>query len=174
MHGDGGIRETAFFFDFDLFEDFRLVLEAEGITDSDFKEDLYLLINGPIVSSGTKTYKPVEGNMIAVADATITSLMTKVTQGSVYRLWVLALAHGADFHFSFVPPDYKFFTGSLDFDPQEQTSLFELGYQQALDGTAWATQRAPSSDEELLKLIVDPASMFDSRELPAWLMRGEQ
>jgi len=59
--------------------------------------------------------------------------MTIVTQGSVYRLWVLAMAHGADFHISFVPPNYKFFTGLLDFDPQEQTSLFELGYQKALD-----------------------------------------
>jgi hypothetical protein len=84
------------------------------------------------------------------------------------------MAHGADFHVSFVPPDYTFFTGSLDFDPQEQATLFELGYQQALDGTAWATQSAPSSDEELLKLIVDPASMFDSRELPSWATRGEQ
>ncbi len=50
----------------------------------------------------------------------------------------------------------------------------EIGYQQALDGTAWATQRAPSSNEELLKLIVDPASAFDSHEQPAWLKRGEQ
>jgi len=174
MHGDGGIRETAFFFDYDLFDDFRLALEAEGITDSGFKEDLYLLINGPLASDGTKTYKPVDGNMIAIADATVTSLMTKVTQGSAYRLWVLAMAHGADFHISFVPPDYKFFTGSLDFDPREQIALFELGYQQALDGTAWATQRAPSSDEELLKRIIAPASMFDSDELPSWLKRGEQ
>ncbi len=132
------------------------------------------MINGPIAAPGIKTYKPVEGRMMAVADATITSLMTKVTQGSLYRLWVLAMAHGADFNFSFVPSDYIFFTGSLDFDPKEQTTLFELGYQQALDGTAWATQRAPSSDEELLKLIVDPASAFDSHEQPAWLKRGEQ
>ena len=48
MHADGGIRETAFFFDFDLIESFRVALEAEGFTDSDFKEDLYL--------SGAKSY----------------------------------------------------------------------------------------------------------------------
>jgi hypothetical protein len=77
------------------------------------------LINGPIAAPGIKTYKPVEGRMMAVADATITSLMTKVTQGSLYRLWVLAMAHGADFNFSFVPSDYIFFTGSLDFNPKE-------------------------------------------------------
>ncbi len=87
---------------------------------------------------------------------------------------VLAMAHGADFHLSFVPPDYEFSTGSLNFDPVEGTGLFELGYQQALDGTAWATQGAPRSNEELLKLIVDPASAFDGHEQPAWLTRGEQ
>jgi predicted patatin/cPLA2 family phospholipase len=174
MHADGGVRETAFFFDFDSMEEFRVDLEAAGFSDSDFDYQLYLLINGPISFPGSKTYQPVEGRVTAVADATITSLMTKVTQGSVYRLWVLAMANGADFHISFVPPDYTFFTSSLTFDPVEGAALFELGYQQALDGTAWATQRAPSSNEELIKLIVDPASAFASHEPPAWLKRGEQ
>ena len=108
MHADGGVRETAFFFDYDSMEEFRLELEAAGFSDSDFDYQLYLLINGPIAFPGIKTYKPVEARIGAVADATITSLMTKVTQGSVYRLWVLAMAHGADFHLSFVPPDYEF------------------------------------------------------------------
>ncbi len=45
---------------------------------------------------------------------------------------------------------------------------------QALDGTAWATQRAPSSNEELLKLIVDPASTFDWHQRPEWMIRGGQ
>jgi len=174
MHGDGGIRETAFFFDFESLEAYQLELEAAGFSDSDFDSQLYLLINGPIASPGIKTYKPVEGRVVAIADATITSLMTKVTQGSLYRLWIMAMAYGADFHVSFVPPDYTFFTSSLTFDPVEGAALFELGYQQALDGTAWATQLAPTSDEELLKLIVDPASAFDSHEQPAWLTRGEQ
>jgi hypothetical protein len=174
MHADGGVRETAFFFDFDLFEEFRLTLEAEGITDSHFKEDLYLLINGPLDLPGIKTYNPVVGKLTAVTGATVTSLMTKVTQGSLYRLWVLSMAHGADFHVSFVPSDYEFSTGSLEFDPREETALFELGYQQALDGTAWATQLAPASNEELLKLIVDPASSFDGYVQPPWLIRGEQ
>jgi hypothetical protein len=36
-----------------------------------------------------------------------------------------------------------------------------MGYRQALDGTAWATQLAPTSAEQLPELIVDPASKFD-------------
>jgi hypothetical protein len=56
----------------------------------------------------------------------------------------------------------------------EQTALFERGYQQALDGTAWATQYAPTSTEELIQNIVDPASSFDGNNLPDWLNRDDQ
>jgi hypothetical protein len=59
----------------------------------------------------------------------------------------------------------------LTFDPQEQTALFELGYQQSLSGTAWVTQLAPTSTEELIQLIVNPTSSFDRDGLPAWLER---
>jgi hypothetical protein len=173
MHADGGVRETVFFFDFDLIKEVRSAMEAAGFSESEFKQELYLLTNGPLASIGTKTYKPVEGTLGAVADASITSLLTKVTQGSIYRLWVLAMVHGADFHLSFVPPDFELTSGSLTFDPVEQTALFERGYQQALDGSAWATQHAPTSTEELIQNIVNPASSFDGNELPAWLERED-
>jgi hypothetical protein len=169
MHADGGIRETVFFFDF--IEELKLAVDAAGLQVSDFKLDLYLLINGPIASAGPKTYTPVEGSLGSVVDATISSLMTKVTQGSLYRLWVLAMIDGADIHISYIPPDFEFTSGSLTFDPSEQALLFDLGYQQATDGNAWATQRAPINNEELLQLILDPTSRFDSHELPDWLNR---
>jgi hypothetical protein len=171
MHADGGIRETVFFFDFDLIRDVRVAMEAVGINESDFKQELYLLNNGQIATIGRRLYKPVAGEIGAIAGATVDSLLTKATQGSIYRLWVLSMVHGADFHLSFVPPDYEFTTGSLTFDPQEQKALFDLGYQQSLSGTAWATQLAPTSTEELIQQIVEPASSFDRDGLPAWLER---
>ncbi len=174
MHADGGIRETAFFFDYDLLEGFGRALEAAGFSDDDFQQELYLLVNGPMASTGAKVYRPVEGKVGSIIDATVTSLMTKVTQGSAYRLWVLSMAHGADFNMCFIPSDYQFTSGSLNFDPVEQTALFELGYQQAIDGRAWATQRAPSSSEEMIRLILDPASTFDRRKEPEWLKRAER
>ncbi len=84
------------------------------------------------------------------------------------------MVHGADFHLSFVPPDYEFTSGSLTFDPVEQATLFEFGYQQALDGSAWATVRAPTSNEELIQRIVDPTSSFDRNDLPDWLNRDKR
>lgn len=171
MHADGGIRETAFFFDFDLFVEVRRAMEAVGFSPGDFKQELYLLINGPIASDDVRTYKPVEGRTGKVADATITSMMTKITQASIGRMLALTMAYGADFHLSFIPSDFKFTGGSLMFDPEEQTALFELGYQQALDGTAWATKHAPSSTEELIQRIIDSASSFDRYKPPPWLKR---
>jgi len=174
MHADGGIRENAFFFDFDLIEEVRLAMETAGIRESDFRQELYLLINGPLAAAGGRVYKPVEGKMGPIAETTVDALLTKVTQGSVYRMWVLAMVHGADFHISFVPPDFEFTSSSLTFDPEEQTALFERGYQQALEGTAWATQRAPASTDELIQRIADPASTFDRYAPPAWLKRDGQ
>ena len=171
MHADGGIRETAFFFDFDLFGEVRQAMEAVGFSHGDFKQELYLLVNGPITSDDVRTYKPVEGRTGKIADATITSMMTKVTQASIGRMLALTMVYGADFHLSFIPSDFKFTGGSLIFDPEEQTALFELGYQQALDGTAWATQLAPSSTDELIQRITDAVSSFDSHEPPDWLKR---
>ena len=71
---------------------------------------------------------------------------------------------GADFHLSFVPSDFEFRTRTLQFDPEEEAALFELGYRQSLDGAAWVTQRAPDTTEELLQRILDPASRFDFQE----------
>jgi len=173
MHTDGGVRESAFFFDFDLIKEVRRDMEAAGFSESEFKQELYLLNNGPIATIGARRYKPLDGNLGAIAGATVDSLLTKVTQGSIYRLWVLAMVHRADFHVSFVPSDYELTSGALTFDPEEQNALFDLGYQQALDGTAWATQRAPTSTEELIQIIVEPASSFDRNELPAWLNRDK-
>ena len=174
MHADGGIRESAFFFDFDLLGDVRQAMETAGIHEDEFKQELYLLINAPLAGTGARSYKPVEGKMGPIAGATVDAFLTKVTQGSVYRLWVLAMVHGADVHLSFVPPDFEFTSGSLSFDVAEQTALFDRGYQQALEGVAWATQSAPASTEELIKLIEDPASTFDRHESPAWLQRDKK
>jgi hypothetical protein len=174
MHGDGSIRETVFFFDFDLIRAGRIAMNAAGFRESDFQQELYLMNNGPIEISGNTGYKPVEGKIGAIAKASISSLMTKVTQGSTYRMWILAMLHGADFHMSFVPSDFEFTSDLLTFDPEEQSALFDLGYQQAINGTAWAIQRAPADTSELLLLISDQTARFDSHEMPAWLKRGDQ
>jgi len=170
MHADGGVRETVFFYDF--IPELSRAAEIAGLSVSDFKQELYLLNNGPL-DPGPRTYKPTDGTLGAVAGASLSALMTKVTQGSVFRLWVLAMVDGADFHLSYVPSDYEFTTGSLTFDPAEQNTLFALGYRLGLDGSAWTTQLAPASTEELIQLISDSSSRFDYQARPSLIGSGE-
>jgi hypothetical protein len=162
MHADGGIRETAFYFDF--IEEFYAAAEAAGLTKGDFKQELYLLINGQVTHSRSVVYDPVNSRLKDTVAATIESLMHRVTRGSVFRMWVLAMIDGSDFHASYVPADFEFNTHTLQFDPEEETALFELGYRQSIERTAWVTQFAPDDAEEILQLIRDPASKFDLQE----------
>ena len=162
MHADGGIRETAFYFDF--IEEFYAAAEAAGLTEGDFKQEMYLLINGQIAHSRSVLYDPVGSKLKDSVAATIDSLMTRVTRGSVFRMWVLAMIDGADFHVSFVPADFEFNTHTLQFEPEEEAALFELGFRQSVEGTAWVTQFAPDDAEEILQRIRDPASGFDVQE----------
>jgi hypothetical protein len=162
MHADGGVRETAFYFDF--IREFMAAMEAAGLNEEDFKQELYLLLNGTLAHSGSMVYDPVGPKLKNITAATIQSLMTRITRGSVFRLWVLTMIDGSDFHLSFIPGDFEFVTHTLQFEPEEEAALYELGYQQSIEGTAWVTQVAPDSAEEVLKLIRDPASKFDLNE----------
>jgi len=162
MHADGGVRETAFYFDF--VEELYSAAEAAGLTEGDFKQELYLLVNGTLAHSRAVVYDPVDGGITDIVGATINSLMTRVTRGSVFRLWVLAMIDGADFHLSFIPQKFEFKTHTLQFVPEEEAALFELGYRQSVEGTAWVTQLAPDNAEEILERILDPASRFDIQD----------
>jgi hypothetical protein len=164
MHVDGGARETVFFYDF--VDEFGEALEELGLDDSDVHGEIYLLNNGSLYSR--TAYTPVSGSVLGVTGATLTSLMRKVTLGSLYRLWVLALGTGADFHLSFIPPEFELSPDPLHFDPEEMQRLFDLGYERAIGREAWQSQEAPATREEFLALI-DPRQKIDRLEKRPWL-----
>ena len=53
MHADGGIRESAFFFDF--IDELYRAADAAGLSVDDFKQELNLLINGKIANAGPRS-----------------------------------------------------------------------------------------------------------------------
>ncbi len=162
MHADGGIRETAFYFDF--VKELHAAAAAAGLSEGDFKQEFYLLINSQIAHSSDVVYEPVSGKLPDVTTATINSLITRITRGSVFRIWVLAMIDGSDFHISYIPADFEFETHTLQFQPEEEKALFDLGYRQAVSGSAWATQHAPETVEEIIEIIADPAAVFDPQD----------
>lgn len=170
MHVDGGVQQTAFFFDF--VADRREAIEELGIGDEDLHIELYLLNNSPV--SYARQYRPVEGRTMAIAEATVYSFLNKVTLTSIYRIWVLAMASGADFNMTSIPGELQGNAEGLDFDPDRLRGLYDYGYNKMLDRTAWLSQRAPGDSEELLKRLVAPARGFQRSGAPFLLGPGER
>lgn len=164
MHVDGGARETVFFYDF--LDEYSDAIRSLGLEGKDIHAEVYLLNNGPIFAKGV--YKPVKPTSLSVAGATITSLMRKATLGSVYRMWVVALSAGADFHLAYTPQDFPLSENSLNFEKEEMQKLFQLRYDKAVRGDAWFSQRAPKGQQELVGLI-DPVTSVDTLEKKPWL-----
>ena len=172
MHADGGIRETAFYFDF--MEELNAAADAAGISENELKQEIYLLVNGKVAHSSTVVYDPVGNKLKDLASATVNSLMTRVTRGSVFRLWVRSMIDGSDFHVSFIPQDFELDSQTLQFVPEEEAALFDLGYRQSVEGTAWVTWYAPETAEEILKLILEPATRFDIQDSHRNLLKRDK
>lgn len=159
MHADGGLRQTVFFFDF--VDEWQDALRTEGVAASRVRPMLYLLNNDRI--HGRVRYNPVKGRTLSIAGASIDTLMRQTLLNSLYRLWVTALSNGADFNIAFIPPGFDLSDNSLLFDNAEMEQLYQLGYQQALSGQAWFTQKAPGTIEELAR-VINPRDTIDRLE----------
>lgn len=159
MHADGGLRQTVFFYDF--VDEWRDALRAEGVMPDRVRPMLYLLNNDRI--HGRARHKPVAGRTLSIAGASIDTLMRQTLVNSVYRLWVTALSNGADFSIAYIPPEFDLSDNSLLFDNAEMEKLYQLGYARAKSGAAWFTQKAPSTVEELARLI-NPRDTMDRLE----------
>jgi predicted acylesterase/phospholipase RssA len=164
MHADGGLRQTVFFHDF--LDEWREALSAAGVGMDRVRPELYLLNNDRIHTRGT--YRPVEGSTIAVAGASIDTLMRQTLLNSIYRLWATALAGRADFHIAFIPPEFELSENSLLFNQDEMERLYQLGLERARSGQAWLTQKAPDTKEDLARLL-NPRQSVDRLEGRPWL-----
>jgi len=164
MHADGGLRQTVFFYDF--LDEWQEALRAEGVSPDRVRAELYLLNNDRIHARAG--YRPVEGRTVAIAGTSIDTLMRQTVLSSIYRLWVITLAHRADFNLAFIPTDFELSDNSLLFDHDEMERLYQLGHQKAVSGQAWLTQKAPATLEELGRLL-QPRLSIDKLEARPWL-----
>jgi predicted acylesterase/phospholipase RssA len=164
MHADGGLRETVFFYDF--LDEWHEVLRALGVGTDRVHPELYLLNNDRIHARAG--YRPVEGTTVAIAGASIDTLMRQTLLDSLYRLWVTALSSRADFNIAFIPPEFELSDNSLHFDNDEMERLYQLGVQRAKSGQAWLNQKAPDSLEELRRLV-NPRNALERLETRPWV-----
>jgi pimeloyl-ACP methyl ester carboxylesterase len=158
MHADGGLRQTVFFYHED---EWLEALRVEGVRPERMRPMLYLLNNDRIHARAR--YNPVDGCTLSTAGASIDTLMRQTLFNSLYRLWVTTKSNGADFNIAYIPREFDLSDNSLLFDNVEMEKLYQLGYQGARSGTAWFTQKAPTTLEELAR-VIDPRDTMDRLE----------
>ncbi len=165
MHGDGSVRESVFYYR--SVGDAEEALAAVGMKPSDIDAHLYVLHNGQLYADSK--YRPVRARTIPIAGAAVAGLMRKNTITSLYRLWVDAVISGINFHLARIPDNVELSENPVNFDPEEMQRLFDVGYEKALNGTAWETQPVVTDPQEALDLV-NP-ELMDEVEARPWLRR---
>jgi Patatin-like phospholipase len=125
MHGDGGVMTQVFGAIF-----LERLMELTG-----HKGACYLIRNECIASD----WKPVQPRIVPIAGRTVGTLIKTQGIGDLYRAFVVSQAVGMDFNLATIPESFGMKSKS-EFDPEYMTALFDLGYKQARDGTAWMKQ----------------------------------
>ena len=145
MHGDGGLRETVFLFDY--MGEFLEHLEDLGLDwDRDIDPQVYLLYNGKIFED--QKYLAVDPNTLSVAMRSMYTLMRTSSTSSVFQVWASGLVHGATVYLAFIPEDQEQLPPALDFDTEKMRRLFQLGYKKAITHSAWLERKPPKDLKE--------------------------
>jgi hypothetical protein len=150
MHADGAIRETVFLYDF--LGEFKEKMARFGLEwDRDIDPQIFLLNNGKIVEDAK--YRVVKPNTLAVARRSMYTLMRTSTASSIFVVWISSLANGATVNLTFIPEDYDLSMGSLEFDQEKMKQLFQFGFEQSIQHSAWIKREPPKDLLEFRQLL---------------------
>ena len=127
MHVDGGTTRDVFV------APARLQLSAlDRLYRSPPKRHIYIIMN----SKMTPEFEPVKPTAVAIGSRAVATLIKSHDSGDLYRIRQQALASGADFRLTFIPPDFDQKSRQA-FDPIYQRALFERGRALGRHGGGW-------------------------------------
>ena len=120
MHVDGGTVMQVFAYPPSL----RL--------ESDRPRHLYVVRNGHLDAQ----WANVERTTLSIAARAIDSLITTQGLGDLYRIYLTSKRDQVDYSLASIPSSFTQKPREL-FDPAYMSALFDVGYSQALSGSAW-------------------------------------
>jgi hypothetical protein len=82
--------------------------------------------------------KCVQGRALKIAGSSVGALTYAETRNDLVRIYTLTLLTGMDFRVATVPQDWPIHEDSMKFEPGPMRSLFDMGFQRAVAGQAWA------------------------------------
>ena len=96
---------------------------------------------------------PVEAKVIALAGRSLSSLIRTQGIGDLEEIILAAERDGLGFEMAYIPGDFNE-KATEGFDPVYMKKLFDLGYQNVLDGKAWKNKFQINSDHQNVKSAI--------------------
>ena len=96
------------------------------------KGQLYVIRNECI----SPDWSAVKPQVLPIAGRTVDTLIKTQGLGDLYRLFIVSQIRGMDFNLATIPDSFSV-EPETEFDPKYMNALFEFGYKQMLNGTAW-------------------------------------
>ena len=144
MHVDGGVTSQVFFYGFML--DLEAAARAAGVARSDAKIRIYIVRNSQL----RVPYEQVKPTLMPIASRAIGSLCSTQGVGDLYRIYTITRRDGIDFNLAIIPDTYVS-NAKEEFDPEEMTRLYNLGYEQARNGYPWQKLPPGLTEAEAIK-----------------------
>jgi hypothetical protein len=127
MHVDGGAQAQVFVYPTSL--NLSNVAKQHGI---DRERHLYIVRNARLDSD----WAEVDRQTLSIAGRAISSLIQAQGVGDLYKIYATAKRDGLDYNLAYIPSDFNT-PHQEDFDSAYMQSLFQTGYNQALNGYQW-------------------------------------
>jgi predicted patatin/cPLA2 family phospholipase len=132
MHVDGGITRQVFFI-YDVLQGLEKAVKEKGLDPKRNKYRIYVIRNGYV----DPHYKEVPDKIISIAERTMDTMTNAQSIGDIYQLYVFAKnANKGDFNLAYIPASY-ISCAKESFDPVDMKKLYELGFNDAVEGYAW-------------------------------------
>lgn len=128
MHVDGGAVTQVFVYPPAL--NLKKAATGAGIQR---ERHLYIIRNARL----DPDWSEVERRTLSIAGLAISSLIRTQGVGDLYRIYATTQRDGVDYNLAFIPPTFNA-PHKEDFDPAYMRPLFQLGYDSAVKGYAWA------------------------------------
>ena len=128
MHVDGGVVAQVFAYPIGI-----RVKEAAAAAGFARERTLYVIRN----ARQDPDWAQVERKTLSIAGRAVASLIHAQGIGDLYRIYAAAQRDGVDFNLSFIPSTFDF-PHKEEFDNEYMRKLYDVGYNFAAKGSAWA------------------------------------
>ena len=95
--------------------------------------DVYLIIAGKLYADA----EPVRARALRILSSSVSSLLYVQTRGDLSGIYTVAVLTGMRYHLAAVPLPVPITFSSTDFDPEELSKLFQIGFDAMVNRTAW-------------------------------------